>query len=74
MRGRSKQQESHFWLINTGASGAIVINTEIGLKRWLYFQATAKAQHNDTTTGKGSTHVQENSNKSCRGVFPWANR
>jgi hypothetical protein len=29
------------------------------------------AGYNDTTTEKGSTHVQENSNKSCRGFFPW---
>jgi hypothetical protein len=32
---------------------------------------SVNAGYNDTTTGKGSTHVQENSNKSCRGFFPW---
>ena len=44
MRGGLQPPESHFWLINTCHTVAIVRDTEIGLQRWLQFQTTVYAE------------------------------
>src|SRR5690606_3569599 len=42
VRGATPKAESHFWLINTCQTVAIVEATEIGLKCWLQNQTTSR--------------------------------